>query len=126
MIYSGAELTFTPAQEKQLLHFGISHRYTTNPEPPADQDRPGCPSFSFTALLAPCLLPPPRCRWGSHSLATVSLVPRAPCPRRVPVSQSGAPLYLQALPRPTAPPQVYVFFPTSFHLPVFLFFLFNC
>lgn len=66
----------------------------------------GCPRSSFSVRLAPCLLPLPHCSSGSHSLATASLVPRAPCPRRVPVSPSGAPLSPRAQPLPTIPPQV--------------------
>lgn len=118
-----AELTFRPPQSTvphtsaftiaalQTSYFDLSLRLTK-------LDPRGCPSSSFSVRLAPCLLPLPHCSWGSHSLATASPVPRAPYPRRAPVSPSGAPPSLRAQPLPTIPPQVcfmYLFVNFFFH-----------
>lgn len=110
-LFLQAERTFRPAQETvpltvafttsvlQSSNLDLSLRLTK-------LDQQGCPSSSFIAQLAPCLLPPPHCSWGSRSLATASLVPQALCLQRVPASPSGALPFLRAQPLPTIPPQV--------------------
>lgn len=106
-----AELTFRPPRDTvpptlaftiaalQSSYLDLSLRLTK-------VDQQGCPSSSFSVRLAPCLLLLPHCSWGSHSLATASLVPQAPYRRRAPASPSGAPLSPRDQPLPTIPPQV--------------------
>lgn len=84
---------------RNYSHFDLSHI-----------DQRGCPRSSFIAQPALCLLPPPHCSWGSRSLATASLVARAPYRQRTPASPSGTRLSLQAQPLPTIPPQVLLLF----------------
>lgn len=102
-LFQVLRLTFSPAQENPPRRRARCPD-PTRPDPTRNQ--PVCRSYSFIAPPARCRLPPPPCSWGSRSLATASPVPPAPCPPRVPVSQSGAPLCRQAPPRPTSPPQV--------------------
>lgn len=99
--------TFKPPQQTvpTILAFTIAALRRSYLKPHL-QLTEGCPRFSFSVQLAPWPLPQPHCRWGSHNLATASLVPRAPCPLRARASLSGVQPSLQARPLPIIPPQV--------------------